>query len=155
MTSKAVLQALQSMEFTSDLTVAHLEKIAKIATQVTFSEGATVFREGDATELVYLIEDGRVALQTRVPGHGQVTILTVGPGDFLAWSSLFPPQRKTASGRAVTPTRAIAINASQLLDLCQAEPDIGMVIMWRVAAVISERLRAARMQLLDVFAPSS
>jgi len=67
MTSVTVLQALQSMEFTQNLEPKHLEKLASIATHVTFSEGATIFREGDASELVYLIEEGQVSLVTQVP----------------------------------------------------------------------------------------
>lgn len=154
MASETVLRALRSLAFTQDLEPKHLEKLASIATRVTFSEGATIFREGDASELVYLVEEGQVALETQVPGHGQVTILTVGPGQLLGWSSLFPPQRKTAGARTVTPIRAIAINARQLRELCRAEHDLGYTVMWRVAEVISDRLRAARMQLLDVFAPA-
>jgi CRP/FNR family cyclic AMP-dependent transcriptional regulator len=131
-----------------------LQALPSIATCVTFSEGAMIFREGDASELVYLIEEGEVALLTQVPGHGQVTILTVGSGQLLAWSSLFPPQVKTAGAQTLEPTRAVAINATQLLELCQADHDLGYSVMWRVAEVISNRLRAARAMLLDMFETS-
>jgi len=142
------------MEFTQNLEPKHLEKLASIATHVTFSEGATIFREGDASELVYLIEEGQVSLVTQVPGHGQVTILTLGPGQLLGWSSLFPPQRKSAGAQAMEPTRVIAINATQLRNLCQTDHSLGNSIMWRVAEIISTRLRAARAQLLDIFEPT-
>ncbi|HEY44193.1 MAG TPA: cyclic nucleotide-binding domain-containing protein [Anaerolineae bacterium] len=155
MTLETVLLALQSMEFTQGMKQEHLEKLATIATHVTFSEGATIFREGDASELVYLIEEGQVSLVTQVPGHGQVTILTLGPGQLLGWSSLFPPQRKTAGAQTLEPTRVIAINATQLRELCQTDHSLGNSIMWRVAEIISDRLRAARAQLLDIFGPTS
>lgn len=154
MATQIVLQALQSLEFTKDLEPKELEKLASIATYVTFSDGATIFREGDSSELVYLITEGEVSLFTKVPGHGQVTILTLGPGQLLGWSSLFPPQRKTAGALTNAPTRAIAINALQLLDLCQSDTELGYRIMWRVADIISGRLRAAREQLLDIFEPA-
>jgi CRP-like cAMP-binding protein len=155
MSSETVLRALQSLEFTKDLEPQHLEKLATIATHVTFSEGSTIFREGDASELVYLIEEGQVSLVTQVPGHGQVTILTLGPGQLLGWSSLFPPQRKSAGAQTMEPTRVIAINATQLRELCQTDHSLGNSIMWRVAEIISTRLRAARTQLLDIFGPTS
>ncbi len=155
MVSETVLRSLQSLEFTKDLEPQHLEKLATIATHVTFSEGSTIFREGDISELVYLIEAGQVSLVTQVPGHGQVTVITLGPGQLLGWSSLFPPQRKTAGAQTLEPTRVIAINATQLRELCQMDPSLGNKVMWRVAEVISERLRAARAQLLDIFGPTS
>ena len=115
MASEIVLQALDSLEFTRALEKDQREKIANISTYVTFSEGASIFREGDASELVYLIMEGEVTLTTQVPGHGQVVILTLGPGQLLGWSSLFLPQRKTAGARTMKPTKAVAINATQLL----------------------------------------
>jgi len=155
MASEIVLQALESIEFSRALEKDQREKIANISTYVTFSEGATIFREGDASELVYLIMEGEVLLTTQVPGHGQVIILTLGPGQLLGWSSLFLPQKKTAGARTTQATKAVAINATQLLELCQANSQLGYVIMWRVAEIISNRLRAARNQLLDMFEPVS
>ncbi len=151
MASEIILEALQSMEFTQDFEPKQLEKLASIATYVTFSEGATIFREGDGSELVYLILEGEVSLLTQVPGHGQVTILTVGPGQLLGWSSLFPPQKKTAGAQTNAPTKGVAFNALQLQELCTADHDIGFEIMSRVAQVISNRLSAARDLLLDMF----
>lgn len=155
MSTETVLEALQAVEFTKDLELEHLEKLASISTHVTFTEGATIFREGDVSELVYLIQDGEISLVTQVPGHGQVTILTLGPGQLLGWSSLFPPQRKTAGAITNEPTRLIAINATQLRELSQTDHELGNSIMWRVAEIISKRLRAARAQLLDIFGPIS
>jgi CRP/FNR family cyclic AMP-dependent transcriptional regulator len=155
MTSEIVLQALESLEFTQALEKEQRDKIAAISTYVTFSEGANIFREGDASELVYLIMEGEVSLTTQVPGHGQVIILTLGPGQLLGWSSLFLPQKKTAGARTTKPTKAVAINATQLLELCQADSQLGYAIMWRVAEIISNRLRAARSMLLDMFEPGT
>ena len=149
-----VLNALQTLAFTKDLEKGQLKKLASISTYVTFSEGAMLFREGDASDLVYLIESGEVNLVTKVPGHGQVRILTLGPGELMGWSSLFPPEKKTAGAVALQPTRVIAINATQLREMCQVDPELGTTIMWRVAEIISTRLRAARGQLLDMFVPS-
>jgi CRP-like cAMP-binding protein len=155
MVSELVLEALQSLEFTREFEPGQLEELASISTLVTFSEGAAIFKEGDISELVYLLEEGQVSLITQVPGHGQVTILTVGPGELLGWSSLFPPERKTAGAVAMESTRAIAINATKLRELTSTDPELGNKIMWNVAEVISDRLRAAREKLLDMFEPSN
>jgi CRP/FNR family cyclic AMP-dependent transcriptional regulator len=151
MTPESILEALKAMDFFQGLEANHLETLASIATQVTFSEGAILFGEGDLSELVYLIQEGEVALETKVPGHGQVVIHTVEPGQLLGWSSLFPPERKTARARALTPTKVIAINATSLRALCQKDHELGCKVIWQVADVISSRLRIARTQLLDMF----
>jgi CRP-like cAMP-binding protein len=146
-----MLKILQTTAFLQDLATPHLEKLAAIATEVTFAEGQIIFREGDIGDVLYLIREGQAAVEMHVPGRGRVTILTVGPGQLLGWSALFAQKRKTATGRAVAPIQAITLNASQLREVCQQDCELGFVIIWSVAELIADRLKATRLQLLDVF----
>ena len=154
MTTETVLDALLQIDLTDDLTLLQMEKLASMSRMVEFAEGEIIFREGDVGHSVYLIREGAVAIETHLPGRGRITILTVGPGHLLSWSSLFPPHRKTAGGRALTDTRLIGIDASQLWEACQEDRDMGYLIMARMARVIAERLKITRLQLLDIFAPA-
>ncbi len=153
MSPETIPKLLQTLEFTKDLPPEQLEKLAELAFEVSFPEDFTIFRETDAGELLYLIKSGQIALYVSVPGKGRKTILTLGPGQLLGWSSLFPSSRKTASARTVTPTEAIAFNAAQLREAMDEDKDLGYAILWRVADVIASRLKATRLQLLDIFAP--
>ncbi|NOZ71428.1 MAG: cyclic nucleotide-binding domain-containing protein [Chloroflexi bacterium] len=154
MTPETVPKLLQELEFTRDLTPEQIEKLASLAFEVSFPENFTIFRERDAGELLYLIKSGQVALYVSVPGQGRKTILTLGPGQILGWSALFPTGRKTASARTVSPTEAIAFNAAQLRETMEEDRDLGYALLWRIADVIASRLRATRLQLLDIFAPN-
>lgn len=153
--TQSVLESLQPMEFTLNLDLRHLVKLASMATEVTFEEGEDIFREGDTGKMIYLVQEGRVALYIHVPGRGRVTILTIEPGRLLGWSSLFPPHHKTASARAMVPTRALAIDAAQLWETCRTDHELGYNIMCRVAEAITSRLIATRLQLLDMFKSAS
>jgi CRP-like cAMP-binding protein len=154
MYQEALIKALESLEFTKDLKKEHLSTLAAISCHVTFTEGAAIFSEEDVSELVYVIEKGKVALLTKVPGHGEVPILELSAGDLLGWSSLFALKPKTATARVIESVHAIAINAPKLRELCRSDAVLGYTILWRVANVISDRLRAARKMLLDMFEPS-
>jgi CRP-like cAMP-binding protein len=154
MSPETIPKALQELAFTRDMTPEQTEKLAELAFEVSFPEDFTIFRETDAGELLYLIREGQVALYVSVPGQGRKTILTLGPGQILGWSSLFPSGRKTASARTVTATEALAFNAAQLREAMDADTDLGYAILWRVADVVASRLKATRLQLLDIFAPS-
>ncbi len=154
MTPETILEAFQELEFTSNMDPTQLEQLSALAFEVSFAEGQWIFRETDVGELVYLIKEGKVALSISVPGQGRKSILTLGPGQILGWSSLFPSGRKTANARTVTPTRAYAFNASQLREAMDADHDLGCALLWEIANVIAGRLKATRLQLLDIFAPS-
>ena len=148
-----MMETLQTMAVFQGLELHQLTVLASMAKEVAYAEGDMVFREGEVGKTVYLIQDGQVALDIYVPGRGPVTILTVGPGQLLGWSSLFSTERKTANGRVVKPTNAIALDANELRQLCRQDHELGCIIAWRVSELIAGRLKATRLQLLDIFAP--
>jgi CRP/FNR family cyclic AMP-dependent transcriptional regulator len=153
MDEKSTQSRLSALAFTHGLDPGQLVQIAQIATFVQWDAGTTVFREGDRDSLLYVVEEGRVAIEIAVPGRGRVVILTVGPGEVFGWSSIFHQRPKTASARTIEPARVLALNASRLRELCDLDPRLGYLLTRRILEVVSERLTATRMQLLDIYSP--
>lgn len=149
-----IMEALQKMALTQDLGPQQLQKLAAMAAEAEFSEGDVIFREGDIGDTLYLVREGRVGVDMHVPGRGNVRIASVEPGQLLGWSALFAPMRKTATARVLAPTRAITLDAQALRRLCMDDRDLGCPIGWGVAGVIARRLKATRVQLLDIYSPS-
>jgi CRP/FNR family cyclic AMP-dependent transcriptional regulator len=145
------LSLLKDFPFTQGMDADQLELLAEIATPVQWAAGETVFREGDLDSMLYVVERGRVAIEVTIPGRGRVSILTVGPGEVFGWSSVFHDRPKTASARATEPTRALALDAARLGALCDADPRLGYLLTRRILEVVAERLKATRMQLLNVY----
>jgi CRP-like cAMP-binding protein len=144
---------LKDLAFTKGLDDSQVDRIAQIATPVEWSAGSMVFREGDRDSLLYVVREGCVAIEITVPGRGRMNILTVGPGEVFGWSSVFHHGPKTASARAIEPVKALALDASRLRELCDADPRLGYVLTRRMLEVVSERLKGTRMQLLDIYSP--
>jgi CRP/FNR family transcriptional regulator, cyclic AMP receptor protein len=142
---------LDDLAFTQGLGPDQQLRIAEIASPIAWDAGATVFREGDSDSMLYVVQAGRVAIEITIPGRGRVTILTVGPGEVFGWSSLFSMRPKTASARTVEPTRALALDAARLRALCDTDTHLGYLLTRRILDVVSERLNATRMQLLDIY----
>jgi CRP/FNR family transcriptional regulator, cyclic AMP receptor protein len=80
------------------------------ASNVRFNAGEFIFQEGREANTFYLIREGKVALEVVAPGHGSLTIETLGGGEMLGWSWLIPPYRSQFDARAVEMTRAIALD---------------------------------------------
>ena len=99
---------LLHLEFTQGLDPGQLNQIARITSSLNWDAGTTVFREGDRDSFLYVVEEGRVAIEIAVPGRGRVVILTVGPGEVFGWSSIFAGRHKTASARTIEPAKALA-----------------------------------------------
>jgi len=142
---------LGEIRFFQGLSETHLKHIAQIAELQTVASGAPVFREGDASSHVYIVSEGRVSLEIRVPGRGAVQIQTVGSGELLGWSPMLESGPMTATARSVAPSRLIALHVPQLLALCQRDPSLATELMRRTALALAQRLKATRLQLLDVY----
>ena len=59
----------------------------------SFPAGHRIFDDGGFAAKFWLIQSGHVALDVHVPGSGRATIDSIGIGDLLGCSWLFPPYR--------------------------------------------------------------
>jgi CRP-like cAMP-binding protein len=80
--------------------------LADCAIRSQFATGQIIFQKGETANRFYLIERGRVALESSA-GDDVVRIGQVGPGDLLGWSWIFPPYVWHFDARAIEPTTAI------------------------------------------------
>ena len=95
--------------------------------------------------------DRTVALEVFTPTRGPVVIETLGPGEVLGWSWLFPPYRWHFDAQAVEPVRAVALDGGCLRGKCEEDPRLGYELTRRFAAIMMDRLQATRLRLLDVY----
>jgi CRP/FNR family transcriptional regulator, cyclic AMP receptor protein len=129
----------------------HLEMLAGMAHEVKFDKDWIIFPEGDECGKFYLLILGKVALELRGP-HRSYLIQTLGPGDELGWSSVLMQDGKHFQARALEPVRALEFDGAQLQEACKADPVFGYALMYRLLGVVSKRLQATRLQLLDLYA---
>ncbi len=145
------LALMKAAGFLKELSREDLEKVANLAAVEQRDRGVVLFREGAESDTLYLVVEGRVALDMHVPRRGQVRILTIGPGEILAWSALLTDQRMTAMATIVEAATLVAFPAGELQSLCDADRDVGYAVMRRMAVAVARRLLATRLQLLDLY----
>ena len=76
-------------------------------------------------------------------------IQTLGAGDDLGWSWLFPPYLLNVSARALMPTRTIFFYGTRLREQSEQDNAFGYQLMQRVAAVLVQRLQATQKRLTE------
>jgi CRP/FNR family cyclic AMP-dependent transcriptional regulator len=128
-----------------------LQLIAGCGKIAAAEAGESLFREGDDAEVFYLVRHGRLALELHMPGRGELTISTHGPGELVGWSWLFPPYRWHLDGRVVERLSAVVFDGACLRGKAEADHELGYELMKRFAAQMVERLQATRLQLIDVY----
>lgn len=128
--------------------------IAGCGANVQFQAGEFLFRESEKAEKFYLLRHGDVALEINTPGREPLVVETMHEGDVVGWSWLFEPYRWTFSARAVGLVRAISLDAVCLRGKCETDHSLGYEIYKRFIPVMGERLRQARLRMIDMYAPS-
>jgi len=133
--------------FLKDLSPHQYRLLADSAMRTQFPAGEVIFQPGDPANRFYLIQRGKVAIEAWLKDRGTITIQTVGSGDVLGWSWLFPPYYWQFSARALEATDAIFIYGTPLREECESDHELGYELMKRVSAVMLERLQATRRRL--------
>ena len=137
--------------FLVDLSAQHAEIVAGCASNVRFAAGKVIFQEGEEANHFYLIREGRVALQIHSERRGPLTVLTLGEGEILGWSWLFPPYRWKFSAQAMKETLAFAVDGKCLREKAERDHALGYELLRRFGHVAETRLEAARLQLVNVY----
>jgi CRP-like cAMP-binding protein len=116
-----------------------------------FKTGETILRQGEFADRCYLIETGKVALESG-GGFGEgLVIETIGAGDLLGWSWMFPPYTWQFTARAIEPTTAIFFCGRILREYCQKDHSFGYELLKRISAVMVKRLQAGHKQMLSLY----
>lgn len=144
---------LLSLQFFAGFGPAELQILARHSRQVSWPADVEVIREGQVATEFFLILDGRVRVETHLPGRGEVTLQTLLRGDVLGWSWLTANASFSFSARTLQPTNALVFEGTALLRECEQHPRLGYLLMRRFALVMSDRLRHTRLQLLDLYSP--
>ena len=148
-----LIKVLQTIPWFQELDQKHFEKMLKISSLLEVDAKQELFREGDPEDYLYIVSQGRVAIEIMVPSRGRMRIYTAEPMDVVGWSSVTPVvRRRTAGAQAVLPSCLVRQDAAALRQLAEEDCALGYIIMRRMANVVASRLLTTRLQLLDMFA---
>ena len=134
--------------FLAGMNRVQLSLLADCAMATHFKKGQTILREGEFANRFYLIESGKVVLESPDAPGKPLIIETIGSGDLLGWSWMFPPYTWRFTARAVEPIAAIFFYGTILREYCEKDHSLGYELLKRMSAVMVKRLQAARKNML-------
>lgn len=140
-------QSIVDHPFTKDLNPHYLHLLTNCATDERYGPGQELFREGFPADRFFLIHSGAVALQTFVPDRGLVTVDTLGAGDILGWSWLFPPYRCELTATTLSPTEVTVLFATTLRDEMEENHDFGYAVFSRICQTIVRSMHASHIRM--------
>src|SRR6478609_5844890 len=129
----------------------HLTLLTDCAVSRRFNTGQTILRASDFANGFYLIETGKVVLESETGLGESIAIQTLSAGDFLGWSWMFPPYVWQFTARAIEPISVLFFYAAILREYCEKDHSLGYELLKRISVVMVTRLQAAHDQMLSLY----
>jgi CRP/FNR family transcriptional regulator, cyclic AMP receptor protein len=108
----------------------------------TYDTGDIVFREGDRSSEMFIVQEGMVVLTRQVAGN-EVFLETLERGDFFGEIALLESLPRGATCRAMGSTRLLAIRTGELLMKLRRDPTFAFEMLQRM----SKRIRFLNEQM--------
>ena len=115
-----------------------------------YESNVVIFNEGAEARTFYLVEEGRVAVESRLTKGMLFPLSIVSGGQAFGWSALVPPHLYTATIVTLSGTQVVAIDREVMLHAMQTDTSFGLKIMQNVAGMISSRLRSLELALVGL-----
>jgi CRP/FNR family transcriptional regulator len=119
---------------------------AEIFTMQLLPKRATLFDQGDAEKIVYLIKRGRVRIARNTADGKEVTVAILGPGDMFGEDVLFGGVERTTVATCMEETLICKAHADDLFGLLAGNSALAL----NVAQMLSDRLTDASATIEDL-----
>lgn len=148
------LAPLRYCELFGNLEEEELARLAPLCSDYVVVEDAMVFTEGGKASHIYVLKEGKLALQKaiRTPNARsprRTTVAFCNPEEIVGWSSLVDPFKYTLSAVAWNSSRLIRIDSRQLRKLLESHPEMGFKVMSSLSSVFSRRLKQTTESLIS------
>jgi CRP-like cAMP-binding protein len=140
--SSGRIELLQAMPIFGALSDSALECLLEDAPWVERAAGEYYFREGDAAQSMFVIEQGAVEVLKRWEGSDW-PLHELNAGDCFGEMALMDLMPRSASVRAVDDCRAIQLSAATLYRVYERDLEQFAMIQMNMGREVSRRLRQA------------
>ncbi|MFC1731334.1 Crp/Fnr family transcriptional regulator [candidate division KSB1 bacterium] len=137
--------------FFSDLDAEYIDRLNDLAEETEFEPRDIIFREGTTEQTVYLVFEGKVAIETKSNHKGLIKIHIIDAGEVLGWSWFFPPYECHFDARSLEFTKALALDCLGLRALSDKDHDFGYYLLRKIASITVQRLTWTRSQLAEYY----
>ena len=105
----------------------------------TWVAGTKIFEQDDYAEYLYLVVNGEVTIRYKPHDGPVMTVTRVQPGGIFGWSAAMNNPAYTSGAICTLNSEVLRIRGTDLRMLCDKYPDLGKIILDRLAGVIAER----------------
>jgi CRP/FNR family cyclic AMP-dependent transcriptional regulator len=133
---------LRGTELSKFLSKAQMKELERFCRFTARRSGATLFRQGEPADCLYVVTEGTIELRARPPARRAYrTAEVVGAGCTFGDESLFQEGRYVFTARVMEPARLMLLSRSAFIELARAFPETAMGITRCAGSCLIDMLR--------------
>lgn len=101
-----------------------------------YADGEIIISEGDVGDCMYVIQEGQAEVLIR-SGASEIQLSILQPGDFFGEMAVFERDVRSATVRALGPTRVITVDKKNFMRRVHEDP----ALAFRLVETMSHRVR--------------
>jgi len=137
------IELLRRLSFLEGASEDVLSKLAGAAAERHYGKGQVIFEEGSGGNELHLIVDGRVEVVKGLR-QDEVVLAQLAAGEFFGEMGLIEDSPRSATVRALEPTRALEFSQEGLRSVLLEQP----MLLYRTMRVLTARLRTTDVKMI-------
>ncbi|HBQ10326.1 MAG TPA: hypothetical protein DEF51_03730 [Myxococcales bacterium] len=133
-------QRVSARNFLAGLSPEHFEAFRSLMRPIDLVDGELLCRQGESATRAWFVDEGRVAMNVRLPGGASVRVAEARSGEVLGELGLMTDARRTADLRAEGPLRVYSVERDDFRGLLSYYHPAGLGVLRRLAALVAERI---------------
>jgi small-conductance mechanosensitive channel/CRP-like cAMP-binding protein len=127
-----IADRLSAVDVFSPLSTEELKQLATATMGHVFAPGETLIRAGDEGSSMFVVHNGRVAVQVVERGKPR-TVAVLTEGNFFGEMALFTGEPRTANVVALEETEVLEIGHAAMKHIFETNPSLAESISWTIA----------------------
>lgn len=132
------------------LSPAQLDTLRAQFVEIDYYAGTVIFDQGEPADYLYLVTKGEVVIVFKPEDGGKIPIAHLHPGEVLGWSAAVGRKRYTSAAVCAENSRMLRVRGSDLHCLFEQQPELGELLLERMAEMVSERKPSAHLQVVSL-----
>ena len=146
------LEKYSHLAFFKGLQPADIQLLAPNFAPQTWVAGTVIFEQADYAEYLYLVVSGEVTIRYKPHDGPVMTVTRVLPGGIFGWSAAMNNPAYTSAAVCSLDSEVLRIRGVDLRTICEKNPDLGKIILDRLAGVIAERKHSQQAPVTSILA---
>jgi CRP/FNR family cyclic AMP-dependent transcriptional regulator len=133
------MRSTENAAFLWALTPDELDALTELGRRQRYPKGAPLFVEGEQSDRVLAILDGRVKVSLVTADGKEVVLAVRGPGDLLGELAFIDGEPRSATATALDPVSSVVVAAADFTKFLEGHPRVALLLL----RMVSRRLRDA------------